>query len=85
MQENPHWDQATVKKLVKYQVEPGMTKEMVTAALGTPTHKSMEEEEELWEYYSYSYHPLAGFRIDIYLYIYFLNGAVTRTSYWEHV
>jgi len=58
MQENPHWDQATVKKLVKYQIEPGMTTEMVTAALGTPTRKSMEEEEEVWEYYSYAYHPL---------------------------
>ena len=55
------WDPATDQKISAGQVELGMTKEMVTAALGKPARVRMEEGEEIWEYDDYNRGPTTGF------------------------
>ncbi len=46
----PEWNQATVEKLASRQVEMGMSREMVVAALGKPDDVSLEGDEEKWGY-----------------------------------
>jgi outer membrane protein assembly factor BamE (lipoprotein component of BamABCDE complex) len=48
--EHPEWDANTVSKLAAMNIENGMTRAMVQAALGTPSSVSKEGEEEVWEY-----------------------------------
>lgn len=47
---HPEWDQATIEKLAGWQIAPGMTREMVQAALGKPDTVFTEGEEEVWGY-----------------------------------
>jgi outer membrane protein assembly factor BamE (lipoprotein component of BamABCDE complex) len=47
---NPHWDNETAQKVASRQVEPGMTSEMVRAALGEPDTVSRQGDEEKWGY-----------------------------------
>lgn len=48
--EHPLWDRATVEKLAAWQIEPGMTRAMVQAALGKPDGVFKEEGKEVWGY-----------------------------------
>jgi outer membrane protein assembly factor BamE (lipoprotein component of BamABCDE complex) len=76
----PQWDEATVKKLAALQIEPGMTKEMVTAALGKPGLETVKEGETVWEYNGYRYSASAeGIVISYRYFVYFKDGKVTRT------
>ncbi|RJR52968.1 MAG: outer membrane protein assembly factor BamE [Desulfobacteraceae bacterium] len=47
---HPEWNQATIEKLARWEIEPGMTREMVQAALGKPDAVFREGEEEAWGY-----------------------------------
>lgn len=48
--QHPEWDEETLGKVVGRNVQPGMTREMVKASLGTPESVSREGEEEVWGY-----------------------------------
>ena len=48
--EHPEWDANTVSKLAAMNIENGMTRAMVQAALGTASSVSKEGEEEVWAY-----------------------------------
>jgi outer membrane protein assembly factor BamE (lipoprotein component of BamABCDE complex) len=48
--EHPEWDANTVSKLADRNIENGMTRAMVQAALGAPGSVSKEGEEEVWAY-----------------------------------
>ena len=77
---HPQWDQATVEKLAALQIEPGMTEEMVTAALGKPGEITSKDGETAWEYNGYRFTEASGF-IFIHSYlVYFRDGKVTRTT-----
>ena len=76
----PQWDEATVKKLAALQIEPGMTKEMVTAALGKPGLETVKEGETVWEYNGYRYSASSeGVVISYRYFVYLRDGKVTRT------
>jgi outer membrane protein assembly factor BamE (lipoprotein component of BamABCDE complex) len=48
--EHPEWDANTVSKLAAMNIENGMTRAMVQAALGKPSSVSKEGDEEVWAY-----------------------------------
>ena len=77
--QNPDWGQATVQKLANWQIELGMTSEMVQAALGKPDSVSREGGEEVWGYGKW----IAGYRRDyrsnVYR-VYFEDDKVIRTK-----
>jgi outer membrane protein assembly factor BamE (lipoprotein component of BamABCDE complex) len=77
---HPQWDQATVKKLAALQIEPGMTQEMVTAALGKPVEITSKEGETRWEFNGYRYNEAHGLVITHRYFVYFRDGKVTRTT-----
>jgi outer membrane protein assembly factor BamE (lipoprotein component of BamABCDE complex) len=48
--QHPEWDANTVSKLAARNIENGMTRSMVQAALGPASSVSKEGEEEVWTY-----------------------------------
>ena len=77
---HPQWDHATVKKLAALQIEPGMTQEMVTAALGKQVEITSKDGETRWEYNGYRYNEAHGLVITHRYFVYFRDGKVTRTT-----
>ena len=77
---HPQWDQATVKKLASLQIEPGMTQEMVIAALGKPVQITSKGGETLWEFNGYRFNEAHGLVITHRYFVYFRDGKVTRTT-----
>lgn len=78
---HPQWDQATVEKLAALQIEPGMTEEMVTAALGKPGIETVRAGETVWEYNGYRYSASREGVVITHSYlVYFKDGKVTRTT-----
>lgn len=55
--QHPEWDEETLRNLAARNVKPGMTREMVVAALGKPESVSREGNEEVW---GYAYNQLVG-------------------------
>lgn len=76
--QHPKWDDATIRKVAKREVEPGMTGEMVRAALGIPDAISRQGDEEQWGYAIKvgSYQP----EEELVFFVYFRHGVVTRTA-----
>jgi len=77
---NPQWDQSTVEKLAALKIEPGMTKEMVSAALGKPGEETVKYGETVWEYNGYRFSATGGVVIAHSYLVYFRDGKVTRTT-----
>ena len=48
--EHPEWDANTVSKLAAMNIENGMTRAMVQAALGKASSVSKDGDEEVWTY-----------------------------------
>ena len=57
---HPEWDANTVNKLAARNIENGMTRTMVEAALGTASSVSKEGEEEVWGYGAWRSDPYLG-------------------------
>jgi hypothetical protein len=76
----PQWDHATVEKLAALQIEQGMTKEMVKAALGKPGEETVNEGETVWEYNGYRFSAASGVVVTHRYLVYFRGGKVTRTT-----
>jgi len=72
------WDDATVRKVAKREIVPGMTGEMVRAALGVPDSISREGDQERWGYAILvdDYQP----RQEFVFFVYFTNSVVIKTS-----
>lgn len=75
---HPDWDDATIMKVARRQVEPGMTRTMVRESLGIPDAVQMHGVEEKW-----SYGIMTG-TIDVrqvmVFFVYFKDGIVERTE-----
>jgi outer membrane protein assembly factor BamE (lipoprotein component of BamABCDE complex) len=77
--QNPDWDQTTVQKLANWQIETGMTTEMVQAALGKPESVSSEGGEEAWGYAIWIINFSRQYKRIVY-HVYFKDDKVTRTK-----
>jgi outer membrane protein assembly factor BamE (lipoprotein component of BamABCDE complex) len=76
--QHPKWDSTTIRKVAAREIEPGMTPDMVKAALGLPDAISRTGGEEAWQYQVFvgDYQP----RKETVYTVYFKEGAVTRTA-----
>ena len=76
--QHPKWDDSTIRKVAKREVEPGMTSEMVRAALGIPDAISRQGDQERWGYGIQvgDYQP----REKLVFFVYFKYGVVTKTA-----
>ena len=76
--QHPKWDAATINKVARRQVEPGMTGEMVRSAIGLPDSISRNGDTETWGYaiLENDYQPEKKY---IY-FVYFDLGIVTKTT-----
>ncbi|MEA2038638.1 MAG: hypothetical protein U9N82_02255 [Thermodesulfobacteriota bacterium] len=76
--QHPDWDQATVQKVAKRQISPGMTSEMVVAGLGKPDSILREGDQERWGYAAFvgDFEPRKTFVYFVYL----KYGLVTKTT-----
>ncbi|MFH1628500.1 MAG: outer membrane protein assembly factor BamE [Pseudomonadota bacterium] len=76
--QHPKWDEATIRKVADREVAPGMTGEMVRAALGIPDAISRDGDQERWGYaiQEGDYQP----REQLVFFVYFKYGVVTRTA-----
>ena len=76
--QHPKWDDATIRKVAKRDVQPGMTGEMVRAALGLPDDISRQGDEERWGYAIKvgDYEP----KEELVFFVYLRQGVVTRTA-----
>ena len=77
--QNPDWDQPTVQKLANWQIELGMTSEMVQAALGKPDSVSVEGGEKVWGYGIWTAGYGRHYRSNVYR-VYFEDDKVIRTK-----
>jgi outer membrane protein assembly factor BamE (lipoprotein component of BamABCDE complex) len=76
--QNPKWDDATIRKVAKREVEPGMTGDMVRAALGIPDAISRQGDEERW-----GYAVMVGDiqpQEELAFFVYLRHDVVTRTA-----
>ena len=62
--QHPEWDANTVSKLGARNIENGMTRAMVQAALGTASSVSKAGEEEVWAYVIWLSDKYAGPKAD---------------------
>jgi len=76
--QHPEWDQTTVGKLAAKNVEAGMTREMVRAALGSPDSISREDEEEVWGYAYWLFSGESSRQVFVY-FVHFKGDTVLRT------
>lgn len=76
--QHPAWDDATIRRVAKREVVPGMTGEMVREALGLPDAISRHDDGEKWGYAVNvgDYQP----REEMVFFVYFKHGVVTRTA-----
>jgi len=76
--QHPKWDDRTIRKVARRDVEPGMTADMVRAALGIPDAISRQGDEERWGYAVKvgSYDP----QDEMVFFVYLRYGVVTRTA-----
>ena len=76
--QHPQWDDATIRKVARREVEPGMTSAMVRAALGIPDKISREGDKEEWGYAIQvgDYQP----QEELVFFVYFKYGVVTKTA-----
>jgi outer membrane protein assembly factor BamE (lipoprotein component of BamABCDE complex) len=58
--EHPEWDANTVSKLAAMNIENGMTRAMVLAALGPASSVTKEGEDEVWAYNAWREDPIYG-------------------------
>jgi len=76
--QHPKWDSSTVRKVAAREVQPGMTPDMVQAALGLPDVISRTADGEAWQYQVFvgDYQP----RKETVYTVYFKEGVVFRTD-----
>lgn len=77
--QHPSWDEDTVRRVAARDVQPGMTGEMVKAALGTPESVSREGEEDVW---GYAYWKMVGLERARQVFVFFVHlkgDTVVRT------
>ena len=76
--QHPKWDDTTIRKVAKREVEPGMTSEMVRSALGIPDTISRQGDEEKWGYGIQvgDYQP----HEEMVFFVYFKYNVVTKTA-----
>ena len=76
--QHPKWDDATIRKVSKREVEPGMTSEMVRSSLGIPDSISRQGDKEKWGYAIQvgDYQP----HEEMVFFVYFKYGVVTKTA-----
>jgi outer membrane protein assembly factor BamE (lipoprotein component of BamABCDE complex) len=72
------WDDATIRKVAKREVEPGMTGDMVRAALGIPDAISRQGDEERWGY-AVTVGDIQP-QEELVFFVYLRYGVVTRTA-----
>jgi outer membrane protein assembly factor BamE (lipoprotein component of BamABCDE complex) len=76
--QHPKWDDATIRKVAKREVKPGMTGEMVRAALGIPDAISRQGDEERWGY-AITVGDIQP-QEELVFFVYLRYGVVTRTA-----
>jgi hypothetical protein len=76
--QHPNWDEVTIQKLARREVEPGMTSEMVRAALGIPDSISRSNGHEKWGYGVFigDYEP----QQDLVYFVFFEHNVVVKTA-----
>ena len=76
--QHPKWDDSTIRKVSKREVEPGMTSEMVRSALGIPDSIVRQEDQEKWGYGIQvgDYQP----HEEMVFFVYFKYNVVTKTT-----
>lgn len=76
--QHPKWEPSVINKVARRQVEPGMTGDMVRAAIGLPDSITREGDTEVWGYavFENDYQPVKKY---VY-FVYFELGVVTKTS-----
>jgi outer membrane protein assembly factor BamE (lipoprotein component of BamABCDE complex) len=77
--QHPQWDGDTQRKVASRSVEPGMTREMVKAALGTAESVSKQGDEEEWGYAYFQDTSLGPVRQIFVYWVYFRGDVVVRT------
>ncbi len=80
-QQYPQWDENTVKEVARRQITPGMTPEMVTAAMGRKGEikSGAAFGEQKWIYYGETGASQASFFAPVFI-VYFNNGKVTSVE-----
>ncbi len=74
----PGWDQAVVDKVALREVEIGMTKDMVLAAIGKPYETVRTGDEEKWAYAVIMERGQGSLYPEYVYFVYFTNGKVVR-------
>src|SRR5512134_328893 len=76
--QHPEWDEDTIGMLAGRNVQPGMTRDMVKAALGNPESVSREGNEEVW---GYAYYEKMGEKVreEFVFFVYLKGDKVART------
>jgi hypothetical protein len=76
--QHPKWDTATIDRVARRQVLPGMTGDMVRSAIGLPDSISRDGDKETWGYavLENDFQPEKKY---VY-FVYFDLGIVTKTS-----
>ena len=76
--QHPKWDTATIDRVARREVLPGMTGDMVRSAIGLPDSISRDGDKETWGYaiLENDYQPEKKYVYSVY----FELGIVTKTS-----
>jgi outer membrane protein assembly factor BamE (lipoprotein component of BamABCDE complex) len=74
----PGWDQAVVEKVALREVEIGMTKDMVLAAIGKPYKTALTGDEEKWTYAVIMERGEGSLYPEYVYFVYLTNGKVVR-------
>ncbi len=74
----PAWDQAVVEKVALREVEIGMTKDMVLAAIGKPYETVLTGDKEKWAYAVIIEGGQGAIYPKYVYFVYFTNGKVVR-------
>jgi outer membrane protein assembly factor BamE (lipoprotein component of BamABCDE complex) len=74
----PGWDQAVAEKVALREVEIGMTKDMVLAAIGKPYKTVPAGDEEKWTYAVIMERGQGSLYPEYVYFVYFTNGKVVR-------
>lgn len=76
--QHPEWDQATVQKLANWEIDIGMTSEMIQAALGKPDDVYTKNDEEVWGYAIWIITYSSQYKRFVY-FVHFRENKVIRT------
>jgi hypothetical protein len=77
---HPQWEPAMVSEIAANRVVPGMTGDMVVAALRKPDSVSVDGNQEKWGYSIPREYNMGAIRQKFVYFVYFENGKVIRTE-----